>query len=133
IALEKNIELVAKKQETKEDILLERYRKMLEEVEPEKLKPRPPIVTIMGHVDHGKTSLLDKIRQNYGIQSDVVSTEAGGITQALRAWSVKRDVLVEREVDGQMQEVQEERRITVLATPGHPACTKIPARGADPT
>jgi translation initiation factor IF-2 len=129
IAVEKNIELVAKKQETKEDVLLERYRKMLEEVDEEKLRPRPPIVTIMGHVDHGKTSLLDKIRQNYGITSDVVSTEAGGITQVIRAWSVKRDVVVER--DG--QEVQEERFITFLDTPGHEAFTKMRARGANVT
>ncbi|HVL12735.1 MAG TPA: translation initiation factor IF-2, partial [Gemmata sp.] len=129
IALERNIELVAKKQETKEDILLERYRKMLEEVEPEKLRPRPPIVTIMGHVDHGKTSLLDKIRQNYGVESDVVSTEAGGITQVIRAWSVKREVIVEK--DG--QEVQEDRFITFLDTPGHEAFTKMRARGANVT
>ena len=83
----------------------------------------------MGHVDHGKTSLLDKIRQNYGIESDVVSTEAGGITQVIRAWSVKRDVIVEK--DG--QEVQEERRITFLDTPGHEAFTKMRARGANVT
>ncbi len=133
IAVEKNIELVAKKQETKEDILLERYRKMLEDVDPAKLKPRPPIVTIMGHVDHGKTSLLDKIRQNYGLESDVVSTEAGGITQVIRAWSVKRDVIVEKEIDGVMQEVQEDRFITFLDTPGHEAFTKMRARGANVT
>jgi translation initiation factor IF-2 len=129
IALEKNIELVAKKQETKETILLRRYQDMMENVDPEKLRPRPPIVTIMGHVDHGKTSLLDKIRQNYGIESDVVSTEAGGITQVIRAWSVKRDVIVEK--DG--KEVQEERRITFLDTPGHEAFTKMRARGANVT
>jgi translation initiation factor IF-2 len=129
IAVEKNVELIAKKQETAEDRLLEKYRKLIEDVEPEKLKPRPPIVTIMGHVDHGKTSLLDKIRQNYGIESDVVSTEAGGITQVIRAWSVKRDVIIEK--DG--QEVQEERRITFLDTPGHEAFTKMRARGANVT
>ncbi len=129
IAAEKNIELVAKKQETKEDILLRRYQELIENVDPEKLRPRPPIVTIMGHVDHGKTSLLDKIRQNYGIESDVVSTEAGGITQVIRAWSVKRDVIIEK--DG--QEVQEERRITFLDTPGHEAFTKMRARGANVT
>jgi translation initiation factor IF-2 len=129
IAAEKNIELVAKQQETKETALVNRYRDMLENVDPTKLKPRPPIVTIMGHVDHGKTSLLDKIRQNYGIESDVVSTEAGGITQVIRAWSVKRDVLVEK--DG--QEVLEERHITFLDTPGHEAFTKMRARGANVT
>jgi translation initiation factor IF-2 len=129
IAVEKNIELIAKKQETAEDILLKRYEEMLTNVDPAKLKPRPPIVTIMGHVDHGKTSLLDKIRQNYGLQSDVVSTEAGGITQVIRAWSVKRDVIVEK--DG--QEVQEERHITFLDTPGHEAFTKMRARGANVT
>jgi translation initiation factor IF-2 len=133
IAVEKNIELVIKKQETKEDVLLERYRKLLEEGEPAKLRPRPPIVTIMGHVDHGKTSLLDKIRQNYGLDSDVVSTEAGGITQVIRAWSVKRDVIVEKEIDGVKQEVQEERFITFLDTPGHEAFTKMRARGANVT
>jgi translation initiation factor IF-2 len=129
IAVEKNVELIAKKQETAEDRLLEKYRKLIEDVEPEKLKPRAPIVTIMGHVDHGKTSLLDKIRQNYGIESDVVSTEAGGITQVIRAWSVKRDVEIEK--DG--QQVVEERRITFLDTPGHEAFTKMRARGANVT
>ncbi len=130
IAVEKNIELVAKKQETKEDILLERYRKLLEEVDPEKLRPRPPVVTIMGHVDHGKTSLLDKIRQNYGLESDVVSSEAGGITQVIRAWSVRREVELEKE-DG--SKVLEDRFITFLDTPGHEAFTKMRARGANVT
>jgi translation initiation factor IF-2 len=129
IAVERNIELVAKKQKTKEDLLLEEYEKLLADVDPEKLRPRPPIVTIMGHVDHGKTSLLDKIRQNYGLESDVVSTEAGGITQVIRAWSVRREVIVEK--DG--QEVQEDRFITFLDTPGHEAFTKMRARGANVT
>jgi translation initiation factor IF-2 len=129
IAAEKNIELVLKQQQTKEDVLVERYRKLLEEVEPEKLKPRPPIVAVMGHVDHGKTSLLDKIRREFGIESDVVSTEAGGITQVIRAWSVRRDVELER--DGET--VVEERRITFLDTPGHEAFTKMRARGANVT
>ncbi len=129
IALEKNIELVAKQPETKEDQLLRRYREMLENVDPAKLKPRPPIVTVMGHVDHGKTTLLDKIRQMFGLQSDVAASEAGGITQVLRAWSVKREVIVER--GG--QEVKEERYITFLDTPGHEAFTKMRARGAHVT
>ena len=60
------------------------------------------------------------------MESDVVSTEAGGITQVIRAWSVKRDVIVEK--DG--QEVQEDRYITFLDTPGHEAFTKMRARVA---
>ena len=129
IAMEKNIELIAKQPETKEDQLLRRYREMLENIDPSRLKPRPPIVTIMGHVDHGKTTLLDKIRQMFGLQSDVAASEAGGITQVLRAWSVKREVLIEK--DG--QEVTEERYITFLDTPGHEAFTKMRARGANVT
>jgi len=133
IAVEKNIELVVKKQETAEDRLLTEFQKLLTEVEPEKLRPRPPIVAVMGHVDHGKTSLLDKIRQNYGHDSDVVSTEAGGITQVIRAWSVKREVIVDKEIDGVTQEVHEDRFITFLDTPGHEAFTKMRARGANVT
>ncbi len=105
----------------------------------ENLKPRPPIVAIMGHVDHGKTTLLDTIRK-----TKVVEGESGGITQHIGAYQAevrksepksRSDVKDERETLGQARDdfAKKTRKITFLDTPGHEAFSEMRARGANVT
>ncbi len=88
------------------------YEKLYDEGDKEEMTSRPPIITIMGHVDHGKTSLLDKIRK-----TNVTGSEHGGITQHIGAYTVEKDG----------------KKITFIDTPGHEAFTEMRSRGAQAT
>ena len=100
-----------------EEMKEEEHKKVLTDVDKKLLKKRAPVVSIMGHVDHGKTTLLDSIRAS---KHNIVSTEVGGITQSIGAYTVYLDN-------------KKEKKIVFVDTPGHEAFTEMRARGAKAT
>ena len=113
LALEFGVELQVVHDRTAEDDLLRRVPRVATTTTAKRGSfPRPPVITILGHVDHGKTSLLDKIRNAH-----VVDSESGGITQHIGAYQVTQDG----------------KSVTFVDTPGHEAFTAMRARGANVT
>ncbi len=110
VAVELNVDLDFREPESLEENVINVIT--AQEDDAEDLQPRPPIVTFLGHVDHGKTSLLD-----YLIGTRIVAGEAGGITQSIRAYQVEKDG----------------KAISFVDTPGHEAFTEMRARGANVT
>jgi len=108
MGVEHGVEIIFKQPKSAEDRLLE----SLPEDRPEDLKPRPPVIALLGHVDHGKTTILDRIRH-----TNVAGTEDGGITQDIGAWQI----------------THEGHKLSFVDTPGHKAFTAMRARGAQVT